>query len=63
MYICLCKAVTESQLENAICKGANTRKDLQQSCPGVGSVCGKCHSNLQALLNDKVLLQQTIKAA
>lgn len=62
MYICICKATTDTQIEKAITEGACTRRELHQSCPGVGSVCGKCRRDLQQLL-DKNLPQHSIMKA
>ncbi len=53
MYICICKAATNTQIEKAIHAGACNRKDLHQSCPGIGTVCGKCRNDLQQLLSKK----------
>ena len=50
MYICVCKAVTDSQLQTAIDNGMNTRKELYQ-CLGVGSSCGKCNRHVRELVN------------
>ncbi len=41
MYICICKAVTESQLDSAISQGMCSRRQLFE-CLGAGSQCGKC---------------------
>jgi len=40
MYICICKAVTDSQILTAIENGVCTRKQLIH-CFGVGKDCGK----------------------
>lgn len=40
MYVCLCKAVTQQQIENSVAQGANyatVRETL-----GVGTDCGSC---------------------
>jgi len=52
MYICICKAVTDSQIQTAIDDGINTRKALHQ-CLGVGSDCGKCNRHVRELINNK----------
>ena len=41
MYICICKAVTDSQIRHAVSTGARTMRDLRQQL-GVCSACGKC---------------------
>ena len=49
MYICVCKAVTDSQILTAIEKGVCTRKQLVH-CFGVGKDCGKCNKEVSDLL-------------
>ncbi|CAA9892529.1 Bacterioferritin-associated ferredoxin [Candidatus Methylobacter favarea] len=58
MYVCVCKAVTDTQIKNAIDKGACTRRQLFQ-CLGVGGDCGKCNKYVKELLND--LQQQSVQ--
>lgn len=41
MYICICNAVTDSQIKNALDEGATCVADLNKSL-SVGSCCGKC---------------------
>jgi len=50
MYVCICKAVTDSQIRAAISQGACTRKDLAQ-CLKVGRDCGKCNAEVRELLH------------
>lgn len=52
MYICVCKAVTDSQLELAINDGKCTRRQLFE-CFGVGSDCGKCNKEIRDLIKQK----------
>lgn len=49
MYVCVCKAVTDSQIKTAIENGICTRKQLFQ-CFGVGGDCGKCNKQVKELL-------------
>ncbi len=53
MYVCICKAVTDSQIKTAIEKGLCTRKQLFQ-CFGVGGDCGKCNKQVKELLGGHV---------
>lgn len=41
MYVCVCNAVTERQVYQAIEEGAKTVKDLSRKL-GVGTECGSC---------------------
>ncbi len=56
MYICVCKAVTDTQLRTAIDNGICTRRQLTH-CFGVGKDCGKCNNEVKELL--KQCSQQT----
>lgn len=49
MYICICKAVTDKQLVNAIEGGVCSRRELTH-CLGVGKDCGKCNKEIKTLL-------------
>ena len=53
MYICLCKAVTDSQIREAVAKGATqfgqVRKEL-----GLASQCGKCGILARDIFNDSL---------
>lgn len=50
MYVCVCKAVTDTQIKQAIDNGVCTRKQLFQ-CFGVGGDCGKCNKQVKELLD------------
>ncbi|MCR9279809.1 MAG: (2Fe-2S)-binding protein [Pseudomonadaceae bacterium] len=43
MYVCLCKAVTDRQLDEAIERGDDSLEALQNSL-GVATGCGCCQS-------------------
>jgi bacterioferritin-associated ferredoxin len=49
MYICVCKAVTDTQIVKAIECGVCTRRELTH-CLGVGKECGKCNKEVKTLL-------------
>ncbi|MBS3963091.1 MAG: (2Fe-2S)-binding protein [Methylomonas sp.] len=52
MYVCVCKAITDKQLLQAIDEGACTRRKVMQ-CTGAGGVCGKCTQSIKALVEQK----------
>jgi bacterioferritin-associated ferredoxin len=54
MYICVCKAVTDSQIRTAIEQGMCTRKKLTH-CFGLGKDCGKCNQEVNALLEQNII--------
>ncbi|MCK9259147.1 MAG: (2Fe-2S)-binding protein [Azoarcus sp.] len=41
MYVCVCNAVTERQIEHAVRQGANTLRQLRLEL-GVSAECGRC---------------------
>jgi bacterioferritin-associated ferredoxin len=54
MYVCICKGVTDTQIELAVDEGAQTMKDLSNQLH-VGSQCGKCCQCAKRVLNKKLL--------
>lgn len=51
MYVCVCLAVTESEVENAIQNGATTREAVTRAC-GAGGDCGACHGMIATMIED-----------
>ncbi|NOU20938.1 MAG: (2Fe-2S)-binding protein [Methyloglobulus sp.] len=49
MYVCVCKAVTDTQIKRAIDEGMCSRRELFK-CLGVGGDCGKCNLQVKELL-------------
>lgn len=49
MYICLCKAVTDRQIREAVDRG-NTRMSALKRELGVCSGCGKCAPQVKEIL-------------
>lgn len=60
MYICICNAVTERHIEQAVEEGALTVDDLQQRL-ALGSQCGNCKSCAKECLSS--LRQQSLAGA
>jgi bacterioferritin-associated ferredoxin len=56
MYVCVCKAVTDTQIKHAINNGVCTRRQLF-NCFGVGRDCGKCNKYVKELLDDHLQKQ------
>lgn len=50
MYICLCRGITDSQIQSAIKNGAQTLSQLRKNL-GVAGQCGKCACSAQELLD------------
>lgn len=51
MYICICNAVTDRHIENAVSEGALTVDDLQRTL-ALGSQCGSCVSCAKQCLSE-----------
>jgi bacterioferritin-associated ferredoxin len=49
MYVCICSAVTDKQLQEAISQGTGNLRDLRHQL-GVISSCGKCGRWVQEIL-------------
>jgi len=54
MYVCICHAVTDSQIENAIEGGAVTMQELSSELK-VGTQCGQCCACAKKVLNSKLI--------
>lgn len=50
MYVCLCKAVTQQQLEQSVAQGDSYAQIRQKL--GVGTDCGCCGQNAKQLVRD-----------
>jgi len=48
MWVCHCRAVTDSRVLEAIAEGAEDEFDIARLC-GAGSRCGSCHDELRRL--------------
>ena len=51
MYVCVCMAVTEAEVEAAIADGATTREAVTRVCRAGGD-CGACHGMIDAKIED-----------
>lgn len=49
MYICICNAITDRQIKEAVAQGATTLADLQFDL-GVATGCGRCAESAMELL-------------
>ncbi|MEJ2604060.1 MAG: (2Fe-2S)-binding protein, partial [Gammaproteobacteria bacterium] len=48
MYVCVCQAITDRQIEKAVKSGAQSFYDLKDQL-GVGSCCGSCQDDAEAI--------------
>jgi bacterioferritin-associated ferredoxin len=58
MIVCVCKAVSDSQIRKAIRGGANTFEDLQLDL-GVCVKCGSCESCVHYILNEQNAIEDS----
>jgi bacterioferritin-associated ferredoxin len=62
MYVCVCLAVTESEVDAAIVGGAHTREAVTRSCRAGGD-CGACHHMIEQKIEDHLESQCPCPAA
>lgn len=53
MFVCVCNAVSDHQIIDAIDEGACSFEDLQDNL-GVAKTCGTCSCEVKKLLSEKV---------
>lgn len=51
MYVCICRAVTEQEIRDAIELGAHTLHALRKHL-GVSTECGKCAPEVRRILKE-----------
>ena len=51
MFVCLCKAVTDQDIRDAVDNGAQTVGQLAEAC-GAGTDCGLCQPFAQELIDE-----------
>ena len=51
MYVCVCLAVTEAEVEAAIADGAHSRAAVTSACRAGGD-CGACHGMIDSKIED-----------
>jgi bacterioferritin-associated ferredoxin len=53
MYVCICNAVTEREIRQAVQRGATRMQQLKRDL-GVAGCCGKCAPSANAVLRDEL---------
>jgi bacterioferritin-associated ferredoxin len=51
MYVCVCLAVTDSTIREAVEDGARTIACVTRRC-GAGGDCGACHATIEDMIED-----------
>ena len=50
MILCICKAVSEREIDAAVRSGASTLAAVGERCSGAGTDCGMCHEAIEERL-------------
>ena len=51
MYVCLCNAISDSDIRDAVHKGVDDIETLQEEL-GAGTVCGSCREYTEHLISE-----------
>ena len=51
MWVCHCRAVTDSHIREAIARGATDEAEIGAHC-GAGTGCGSCHDELRRMCDE-----------
>ncbi len=49
MFVCVCNAITETEVRAAIADGASTREAVTRAC-SAGGDCGACHEMIADMI-------------
>jgi len=60
MYVCICCAVTDRQIRDAVSGGAGSLSDVQSKLP-VGMCCGRCEDVARNVVDET--LREVARAA
>jgi len=52
MYVCVCRAVTDKEVEAAIDGGAHTLEAVARTCEAGGD-CGACHAHIEDMIEER----------
>lgn len=53
MYVCVCRAVTDGQIREAVQEGCCSMRELRNEL-GVATQCGRCATTARDVLNDSL---------
>lgn len=58
MYVCICKAVTDKQIQEYRQQGVNTFQQLRE-CTGIATQCGKCSVDARSFMQQSTSLSNS----
>lgn len=61
MYVCICRAVTDTAIRRAVEEGVRTLPELSRET-GAGTQCGSCVATARAILEEAVAAQSPPRA-
>lgn len=53
MYVCVCRAVTDGQIRDAVQEGCCSMRELRNEL-GVATQCGRCATTAKDVLNESL---------
>lgn len=62
MFVCVCKAITDREIHEAVDSGIDHVDQLEELC-GVGTGCGTCRHTAQELIDARLLESRAYAAA
>ena len=62
MYVCVCNAVSDRQIRDAVDKGACSLFEVQCQLP-VGACCGRCEDTASQVVSEQLQTRAQRKAA
>lgn len=57
MYVCICKAVTDKQIQEYRQQGVNSFRELRE-CTGIATQCGKCTVDARTCFSQSPAINQ-----
>jgi bacterioferritin-associated ferredoxin len=49
VYVCICAAVPDTEVQSCVASGARTVEEVGDAC-GAGTGCGSCHDRIDVFL-------------
>lgn len=62
MYVCICHAITDRQIREAVEEGATSLVELQHSLP-VAACCGRCADTAREVIDEHLQRRECPRAA